>query len=135
MYKYIKGTTILSEKRMSDSIEIARKYGLWEYGEDHIVPNGKLVEYLILVYISQRNYQTSDYYYISKSGQALRVYPEELVNLTMKDFIDYLEANNIVTDKDKVYDFNGYKFIYYQGEQENNIVGYEKFLKKRGDKK
>jgi len=122
MYKYIKGTTILSKERMSTAKEIARRYHLMsKTGKS---PNGDVVERIIQNYINTHNYKISDYYYIYKrSNIVVKVYPEQFTDTVMSDFLKYVKKNNITMSKDKIYSFNNIDFIYYNFD--NNVVNFK----------
>ena len=69
MYKYIKGVTVVSDKKMKDSFEIAEEYHLWmPLDKDTLVPNGTFVDFLVSSYMEQHNHKASESYYINSKN-------------------------------------------------------------------
>ena len=135
MYKYFKGTEVVSETKMLSGSEIALDYSLWQYHEDNdsytYIPNGKLVELIIDSFINKNNFKVSSYYYIDDCI-AYKVFKEELVKLAMDMLMEYFKANNIISDPDKVYNIGGIDFIYYEHvKKESKIIDYQQFRHKK----
>ena len=133
MYKYVKGITVLSEEKMPDSLEIAQEYSLWMPLIDSLTPNGELIEFLVKAYIDKNNFKTSEYYYITQQHFALKVYPRQFIEPIMKEFLDFLNDNNIVKDPTKIYSVEDIEFMYFdkRPNQECEVISLEEFKKRK----
>lgn len=136
MYKYIKGVTVVSDKKMKDSFEIAEEYHLWmPLDKDTLVPNGTFVDFLVSSYMEQHNHKASEYYYINSKNIALRVYPEEMIEPIMHEFMKYLNINNVQSDKEKILQMGDIPFIYYEKPvPQAKIYNFEEFKKRKENK-
>lgn len=116
MYKYIKGTTILSEDKMLSANEIAQNYYLWKPSDNldkELVPNGTLVDYVIDKYRNSSNYKSNEYYYINRNNICFEVYPDELIEKAMKSFFKMLKDKESIKNGSFI-EFEGIKFVYYK---------------------
>ena len=136
MYKYIKGITVTSEYKMPSAEDIAQEYNLWSpLDKTTLVPNGTIVDFIIDSYIHSNNYKQSEYYYREQDGYTIRVYPEDFVKKVMSEFMRFLKSSNVQSDKDKVIDFYGIPFIYYEKPvQQAQIININDYKKRKGGK-
>lgn len=112
MYKYFNGRYILSEEKMLTADEIALKYGFYESTEYHY-PNGILVEAFIDDYISNSGYKTTQYLYIDEeTGLSKKVYPNNLIESSVRWFKKWLEHKEYYSSDIDVRHYKDYEFIY-----------------------
>lgn len=136
MYKYVKGITVLSEERMPNALEIAQEYHLWMPLTNSLSPNGALIEFIVEAYIERNNYKISEYYYIDPRNISFPVYPRQFIEPVMKEFLEYLEQQNIKQDRNKIYTINDIDFIYYEEpKRECKIISFEEFKKRKEGRK
>lgn len=109
-YKYIKGTTIVSDERMLSAYEIADKYDLLTPND--FKPNEELIESIIDSYMIQHNYKESEYYYVEKNMRIYRVYPNKTVKNIIKFITNIFKEANITKSNSEVYNLNGIDFMY-----------------------
>ena len=131
MYKYIKGTTILSEEHMLSASEIAEKYHLETLDGK---PNEELIIFLIDNYMRDHNYKESEYYYVEKDMHIYRVYPCKTIEASMKEFFDFMKKNGLIDDPNP-FNVNGINCLYapntkykQQDEDDNKVISLKKYM-------
>lgn len=144
MYKYVKGTTVLSEERLLDSSEIAEEYNFYmplqKDTYSNLIPNGILIELIISAFREKHNYKTSDYYYISDNNVATKVYQDTIVTAAIQEFMDELKRQGINLENDHNYElvFEGnikISFYYYENHREAEIIDFNELKNRRKDTK
>lgn len=144
MYKYVKGTTVLSEERLLDSSEIAEEYNFYmplqKDTYSNLIPNGILIELIISAFREKHNYKTSDYYYISDNNVATKVYQDTIVTAAIQEFMDELKGQGINLENDHNYElaFEGnikISFYYYENHREAEIIDFNELKNRRKDTK
>lgn len=144
MYKYVKGTTVLSEERLLDSSEIAEEYNFYmplqKDTYSNLIPNGILIELIISAFREKHNYKTSDYYYISDNNVATKVYQDTIVTAAIQEFMDELKGQDINLENDHNYElvFEGnikISFYYYENHREAEIIDFNELKNRRKDTK
>lgn len=144
MYKYVKGTTVLSEERLLDSSEIAEEYNFYmplqKDTYSNLIPNGILIELIISAFREKHNYKTSDYYYISDNNVATKVYQDTIVMAAIQEFMDELKGQGINLENDHNYElvFEGnikISFYYYENHREAEIIDFNELKNRRKDTK
>ena len=134
MYKYIKGSKIVSNERFYSGVEIAKQYCLWMPFDYELIPNGELIETIIATYIKEHNLKVSDYYYMN-DGHAFQVFSKDIYVPIMEGFIGYLESNNIVMSRESIYELGSVKFIYYKNTEDKcKILDFKEYKKRFKDK-
>lgn len=144
MYKYVKGTTVLSKERLLDSSEIAEEYNFYmplqKDTYSNLIPNGILIELIISAFREKHNYKTSDYYYISDNNVATKVYQDTIVTAAIQEFMDELKGQGINLENDHNYElvFEGnikISFYYYENHREAEIIDFNELKNRRKDTK
>lgn len=136
MYKYVKGITVLSEEKMPNALEIAKEYHLWMPLTDSLTPNGALIEFLVEAFIERNNYKTSEYFYIDPYKVSFPVYPRKFITMVMDEFMQFLNDNNMISTKEKIYAINNIEFMYYEEPRpECKIINLTEFRKRKEGKK
>lgn len=133
MYLYFKGKSFLCEERLFTYKEIAKEYNCYFWEGNQLLPNANFVAIIINNYSIANNYQ-EEYFFINSDGMAVDVFPRDLINKAMEPFVDFIEKNDIKSDKNKIIEYNDYPFIYYNETRKATISSLEEYRKRR-DKK